>query len=194
MPLVKKIRIKEDEISSNVAYERYNDELSNTLDSEFDRTLLILHSVIPADHFLWEWALDWKSKFLEHGKLLSILTSNKSQNDALNGMHLKSTKIPITNSVSHDLENLYKQLEIDDDNAEKIKDNLKISKYASELLLNSNDELMVKTDNRFEITGEYSCNGCGLKEVFLKGELAPACKNLDCQGLSEGWILKVELF
>ncbi len=194
MPLVKKIRLSETDISANIAYERYNEELSLTLDSEFERALLILHESIPADHFLWEWALDWKSKFLEHGKLLSILTSNKSQNDALNGLHLKSTKAPITNSVSHDLENLYKELERDDDNAENIKDIINISKYSSQIITHSNNESSVKAKSRFEITGEYSCNGCGNREVFLKGELAPICENIDCQGLFDGWILELELF
>lgn len=194
MPLVKKIRISEVDISVDRAYNKYNEELSNTIDSEFDRSLLILHPIIPADHFLWEWALDWKSKFLEHGKLLSILTSDKSQSDALNGLHLKPTKKPTSNSISHDLELLYKDLMTDEINAKDIKDTLNTVKHISQNNDMVSSNILVKPEERFEITGEYSCDGCGLSNVFIKGEIAPTCRDENCLGLSDGWHLKVELF
>lgn len=190
MPLVKKIRISEAEISAQNAYTQYNEALVSTLATDHDRALLILHPIIPADHFLWEWALDWKNKFLENGKLLSILTSDKQQSDALSGLHLKKVDSPKFNTASQDLEQLFSSLSKEEINTLQIKTSLNT---LHENTLRSND-IFVPARQRFEITGEYCCNGCGLSDVFLKGEIAPICNNIDCQGLSEGWNLKVELF
>lgn len=194
MSLVKKIRIPDEHISVEKAYSFYNRDLNETIDSDFDRALLILHKDIPADHFLWEWALDWKSKFLECGKLLSILTSDKKQSDALNGVHLKSSKEPISNTVAHDLEQLYTNLSNQDTNPNEIKNNLSTINQIYNSHNKETPKLLIMPKSKFLITGEYICNSCGTKTVFVKGETALPCQEENCISPYDGWNLTVELF
>lgn len=192
MASVKKIRISDPRISSKEAFEYYNGELKLTILGSYDRAILVLNDNIPADHFLWEWSLEWKNNFLESGKLLSILTSNRDQSDALNGIHLNRITHPNQNSSSHDLQELYTDLH--NYNFSNFSENPKTPDSIDNTDLIPIKNIEVSTGDYFEITGEYSCLECGEKTLFMKGEAVSKCINKKCTSPQKGWKLTLELF
>jgi hypothetical protein len=150
-----------------------NWKLNDVLLSSSPAAAVVLPAARAGDHALLEFLAEWSARFTKANKQLYIVPKDGNSTGRIDVFH-PDRVVKYAASVAE-----LKQTESSLSNPAP-----SASAPAGTMAMGA----MVTT------SGEYVCTTCGKARMWLKGDTAAACDNLECSDAQTGWQMTIELF
>ncbi len=200
------IAVKDEECNGKAPFALYDDKLRRTLSEAFEAVVVHLNPVLGCGVELLEWLEIWRGRFIKANKKFFIVPGNVNQLECLEVSHPNQGLTYAANAEEMEivLARLPRSLPADPEHQAPDSDAQLPAEVSNEpafvpMAVHNNvrvsrPAMSMDPGSTVVLSGEFTCRGCKTARMWLKGDVATKCTNLECLAPSAGWELTFELF
>ena len=195
------VALENDDIINEDIWSVFDKKCEEALSVEEDCIAIQLRTEMGGGVPLLNWIEKWQEKFQKKGKLFYVVSDSPVQLESMELSH-PDQNLNYTSTIS-DLEDHINYSsaplpvkEVNDEETatntitenEIYLDDIK-SAPAQEV-----QDIVIESGEVISIAGEYLCQGCGTRRMWMKGKEVTPCDNPECFEPAKGWKLDFDLF